>query len=191
MDSAFRTAIPELSLAAIAQLSENSRLGFATRNPALYRGIEWSKSTLALGLPEWAGKTASGPVVAANNGWSFLGQNSTWWKTFLKEAVQPWKDQCANVFANAFANGGIVNAVSENLEGGPDPDEVIKQAGSMAAAQYVVNNGLVCPGCSSTYRAIVSGTETAATSFVLADAYTRIGQGAYAEISSYLAGQCR
>ena len=128
---------------------------------------------------------------AANNGWSFLGQNSTWWKTFLKEAVQPWKDQCANVFANAFANGGIVNAVSENLEGGPDPDEVIKQAGSMAAAQYVVNNGLVCPGCSSTYRAIVSGTETAATSFVLADAYTRIGQGAYAEISSYLAGQCR
>jgi RHS repeat-associated protein len=129
--------------------------------------------------------------LAANNGWSFLGQNSTWWKTFLKEAVQPWKDQCANVFANAFANGGIVNAVSENLEGGPDPDEVIKQAGSMAAAQYVVNNGLVCPGCSSTYRAIVSGTETAATSFVLADAYTRIGQGAYAEISSYLAGQCR
>ncbi|MGA7219446.1 MAG: hypothetical protein WBX38_14080 [Candidatus Sulfotelmatobacter sp.] len=128
---------------------------------------------------------------AANNGWSFLGQNSTWWKTFLKEAVQPWKDQCANVFANAFANGGIVNAVSENIEGGPDPDEVIKQAGSMGAAQYVVNNGLVCPGCSSTYRAIVSGTETAATSFVLADAYTRIGQGAYAEISSYLAGQCR
>lgn len=65
--------------------------------------------------------------LAPNNGWSFLGQNSTWWKTFLKEAVQPWKDQCANVFANAFANGGIVNAVSENLEGGPDPDEVIKQ----------------------------------------------------------------
>ena len=73
MDSAFRTAIPELSLAAIAQLSENSRLGFATRNPALYRGIEWSKSTLALGLPEWAGKTASGPVVAANNGNNAFG----------------------------------------------------------------------------------------------------------------------
>ena len=78
MDSAFRTAIPELSLAAIAQLSENSRLGFATRNPALYRGIEWSKSTLALGLLEWSGKTASGPAVAANNGswlqnaWNYL-----------------------------------------------------------------------------------------------------------------------
>jgi hypothetical protein len=29
--------------------------------------MEWSKSTLALGLPEWAGKTASGPAVPANN----------------------------------------------------------------------------------------------------------------------------
>jgi len=68
MDSAFSTAIPDPSLAAIGQLSENSRLGFASRNPALHRGIEWSKSTLALGLPEWSGKTASGPAVAANNG---------------------------------------------------------------------------------------------------------------------------
>jgi hypothetical protein len=68
MNSAFSTAIPDSSLAAIGQLSENSRLGFASRNPALHRGIEWSKSTLALGLPEWSGKTASDHVVAANNG---------------------------------------------------------------------------------------------------------------------------
>jgi len=60
----------------------------------------------------------------------------------------------------------------------------------MAAAQYVVSQGLACPGCSSIYRGILSGTETAATSFIVADAYTRIGQGAYAEVSSYLAGQC-
>jgi hypothetical protein len=78
MNSAFRSAIPDLSLAAIGQLSGNSRLGFANRNPALHRGIEWSKSTLALGLLEWSGKTASGPVVAANNGswlqnaWNYL-----------------------------------------------------------------------------------------------------------------------
>ncbi|MGB8061871.1 MAG: hypothetical protein WCF26_08255, partial [Candidatus Sulfotelmatobacter sp.] len=64
MDSAFRSAIPDLSLAAIAQLSENSRLAFATKNTALHPAIEWSKSTLALGLPEWSGKTASGPAVA-------------------------------------------------------------------------------------------------------------------------------
>jgi len=70
MDSAFRSAIPDSSLAAIAQLSENSRLGFAGRNPALHRGIEWSKSTLALGLPEWSGKTASDHVVPANNGFT-------------------------------------------------------------------------------------------------------------------------
>jgi hypothetical protein len=68
MNSAFSTAIPDPSLAAIGQLRENSRLGFASRNPALHRGIEWSKSTLALGLPEWSGKTASDHVVAANNG---------------------------------------------------------------------------------------------------------------------------
>jgi len=67
MDSAFSTAIPDSSLAAIGQLSENSRLGFASRNPALHRGIGWSKSTLALGLPQWSGKTASDHVVAANN----------------------------------------------------------------------------------------------------------------------------
>jgi hypothetical protein len=67
MDPAFSTAIPDPSLAAIGQLSENSRLGFPSRNPVLHRGIEWSKSTLALGLPEWSGKTASDHVVAANN----------------------------------------------------------------------------------------------------------------------------
>ena len=68
MDSAFSTAIPDSSLAVIEQLSENSRLGIASRNPAQHRGIAWSKSTLALGLPEWSGKTASDSVVAANNG---------------------------------------------------------------------------------------------------------------------------
>jgi hypothetical protein len=68
MNSAFRSAIQDSSLAAIAQLSENSRLGFATKDTALHQGIAWSKSTLALGLPEWSGKTASGPAVAANNG---------------------------------------------------------------------------------------------------------------------------
>jgi hypothetical protein len=78
MDSAFSTAIPDSSLAVIGQLSENSRLGFASRDTALHQGIAWSKSTLALGLPEWSGKTASGPVVTANNGswlqnaWNYL-----------------------------------------------------------------------------------------------------------------------
>jgi hypothetical protein len=67
MDSAFSSVIPDSSLAAIAQLSENSRLGFATKKTGLHQGIEWSKSTLALGLPEWAGKTVSGPAVAAND----------------------------------------------------------------------------------------------------------------------------
>lgn len=33
-----------------------------------HQGIEWSNSTLALGLPKWSGKTVSDPAVAANNG---------------------------------------------------------------------------------------------------------------------------
>jgi hypothetical protein len=88
MNSAFSTAIPDSSLAVIGQLSENSRLGFASRNPSPHRGIAWSKSTLALGLPEWSGKTASDHVVAANNGpldwviqdYSLLRLKQTWWK---------------------------------------------------------------------------------------------------------------
>src|SRR5208282_2294226 len=56
---------------------EKSHRGFAGQNLILHRGIEWSKSTLALGLPEWSGKTASGPVVAANNAPSNVSCNST------------------------------------------------------------------------------------------------------------------
>jgi len=110
-----------------------------------------------------------------------------------KEAVQPWKDTCAQTFAKAFGEGGIVSAVSPNLEGGPgtDPDGLIKQAGTIAAAQYAVERGLVVPLRSSIYRGILEGTETAATGFVLLDAYTRIGQGLYEEGKSFLAGECR
>jgi hypothetical protein len=129
---------------------------------------------------------------AANNG----GIDWTWVKTFVKEAVQPWKELkkggCGNEFLSAFSDGGIVSAVSDNLDGGPGtgPDDVIKQAGTIAAAQYVVNQGLAVPLRSSIYRGILSGTETAAGSFVVADAYTRIGQGYYAEYKSFKAGGC-
>lgn len=141
----------------------------------------------------YAGGTGmvQGNSGAANNGWSLFGWDKNAWKTFFKEAVQPWKDTCAQTFAKAFGEGGVVSAVSNNLEGGPDPDQVIKEAGGMVAAQYVVNNGLAVPLRSSIYRGILSGTETAATGFVLLDAYTRIGQGLYEEGKSYLAGECR
>ena len=85
-----------------------------------------------------------------------------------------------------------MSAVSENLDGGPgtSPDDLAKQAGTIAAAQYAVNQGLACPGCSSIYRGILSGTETAAGSFVVADSYYRIGQGYYAEYNAFKAGTC-
>jgi hypothetical protein len=122
-----------------------------------------------------------------------FGWNKSAWTTFLKEAAQPWKDPCAQTFAKAFGEGGVVSAISANLEGGPgtEPDSLIKQAGTVAATQYAVNQGLIVPLRSSIYRGILEGTETAATGFVLADAYTRIGQGLYEEAKSFLSGECR
>ena len=62
-------------------------------------------------------------VVAANNGWSLFGWNASAWGTFFKTALNPIpefkKGGCGNEFLNAFSSGGIVSAVSENLDGGP------------------------------------------------------------------------
>jgi hypothetical protein len=133
---------------------------------------------------------------AANN-WSLFGWDANAWKTFFKTAINPLpelqKGGCGNVFLTAGSNGGIVSAVSDNLDGGPGtgPDDVIKQAGAIAAAQYVVNQGLAVPLRSSIYRGILSGTETAASSFILGDTYYRIGQGFYAEYSAFKAGACQ
>src|SRR5271166_6618639 len=68
MLSSFAPWCAETCISASEGESQKPHQGFAGQNPILHRGIEWSKSTFALGLPEWAGKTASGPAVAANNG---------------------------------------------------------------------------------------------------------------------------
>jgi hypothetical protein len=68
MLSSFAPWCAETCIGASAGESQKPHQGFAAQNPILHRGVAWSKSTLALGLPEWAGKTASGPAVAANNG---------------------------------------------------------------------------------------------------------------------------
>ena len=68
MLSSFAPWCAERCISASAGESQKPHQGFAGQNPILHRGVEWSKSTLALGLPQWAGKTASGPAVAANNG---------------------------------------------------------------------------------------------------------------------------
>jgi hypothetical protein len=47
---------------------EKPHQGVAAQNPVLFLGRELSKSRTALGLALWAGKTVSGPAVAANNG---------------------------------------------------------------------------------------------------------------------------
>jgi hypothetical protein len=127
---------------------------------------------------------------AANNGWSLFGWDASAWKTFFKTAVNPLPELreggCGRAFLDAFAEGGLFP------DGGPgtEPDSVIKQAGGIAAAQYVVNQGLVVPLRSSIYRGILEGTETAASGAVLADVYTREAQGFSAEYSAFKAGAC-
>ncbi len=120
MDSAFSIAIPDSSLAAIGQLSENSRLGFASRNPALHRGIEWSKSTLALGLPEWSGKTASDHVVTGNN-----GRNSWGGLMFFKMKHRP-------------INSGPFN---KNSKQPPEPDPVEEMLEAMKKKSEQIADG--------------------------------------------------
>ncbi|HEY6764493.1 MAG TPA: hypothetical protein VI386_06955 [Candidatus Sulfotelmatobacter sp.] len=113
---------------------------------------------------------------AANN-WSLFGWDKNAWKTFFKTAVNPLPELReggrGRAFLDAFSEGGLFP------DGGPgiDPDALIKQAGSIAAAQYAVNQGLVVPLRSSIYRGILEGTETAASGAVLADVYTREAQG--------------
>jgi hypothetical protein len=68
MLSSFAPWCAETCIRASERESKKPHQGFAGHNLILHRGVAWSKSTLALGLPEWAGKTASGPAVAANNG---------------------------------------------------------------------------------------------------------------------------
>jgi hypothetical protein len=77
MLSSFAPWCAETCISASEGESQKPHQGFAGQNPIPHRGIEWSKSTLALGLPEWAGKTASGPAVAANNGPTPVSCNST------------------------------------------------------------------------------------------------------------------
>ena len=68
MLSSFAPWCAETCISASDRESKKPHQGFAGQNLILHRGIEWSKSTLALGLPEWAGKTVLGPAAAANNG---------------------------------------------------------------------------------------------------------------------------
>lgn len=77
-------------------------------------------------------------------------------------------------------------------DGGPgtEPDSLVKQTGTIAAAQYAVERGLSVPQRSSIYRGILESTETAAASVFVADVYVREYQGFKAEISSHRSGGC-
>ena len=130
----------------------------------------------------------SNPAAANNR--SLFGWDRNAWRTFFKTGVNPLPELreggCGRAFLDAFSEGGLFP------DGGPgtEPDSLIKQAGTIAAAQYAVNQGLVVPLRSSIYRGILEGTETAASGAVVADIYTREAQGFTAEYSAFNAGAC-
>ena len=197
MDSAFSTAIPDSSLAAIGQLSENSRLGFASRNPALYQGIEWSKSTLASGLPEWSGKTASDHVVAANNGnfswWGAFAKNLFSWKNFTAEFKQ---GGCVNVFGSATADA--LNPFSPSLSSAGEGTAAVLAASKYNAAvqyaasapNYLGGTGLIYPMKSSVVRGMIADANATAASGGLMSLDLALAQGFGTEMHSMATGGC-
>jgi len=122
MDSAFSSVIPDSSLAAIVQLSENSRLGFATKKTGLHLGIAWSKSTLALGLPEWSGKTASGPAVAANNLQPWQRRASVIAILRAKNGCSGWFNTGTGSAADIMSQVPILNIAPSGSPDIPGPD---------------------------------------------------------------------
>ena len=197
MNSAFSIAIPESSLAAIRQLSENSRLGFASKNPALHRGIEWSKSRTALGLQISCSKTASDHVVPANNG------NFSWWGAFaknlfsLKNFTAEFKQGgCVNVAVNATASA--LNPFSPSLAtAGEGTAGVLAASQYNAAVQYAASapnylggTGLIYPMKSSVVRGMIADANATAASAPLFALDGALLQGVIAEGISMANGEC-
>jgi hypothetical protein len=102
MLSSFAPWCAETCIGASAGESKKPHQGFAGQNLILHRGMEWSKSTLALGLPEWSGKTVSGPAVAANNG-----------PQQPQQPKSPARQQCEANAANKYQN--TFNAVDKGF----------------------------------------------------------------------------
>jgi len=110
MLSSFAPWCAETCISASERESQKPHQGFAGQNPIPHRGIAWSKSTLALGLPEWAGKTASGPAVAANNGWQ-QGPDPVAVANTMRQYVKAQTSNCYNGF-HQTTGGKVVQAFS-------------------------------------------------------------------------------
>ena len=165
MLSSFAPWCAETCISASERESQKPHQGFAGQNPIPHRGIAWSKSTLALGLPEWAGKTALGPAVAANNGTGFtlgirapgqtysqcLAANSSTY------SINNWLPSSAQNGATKFALG---NDVSNALFG--DANEgtagLVVGAGVAAAPLGVGTAGTFGRRTASIFDLNLSGT---------------------------------
>jgi hypothetical protein len=118
------TAAKEEMLSSFAQWCAQTRIstnecegekphqGVSAQKSASFLGQELSKSRTALGLALWAGKTVSGPAVAANNGTNCApltpGCSNVPTALQVKQFVQ---QQCLGQFNNSSL-GGAVNFMS-------------------------------------------------------------------------------
>jgi hypothetical protein len=97
MFSLFAPWCVQTRISASACEGEKPHQGVASQNPAPFPGWELSNSRTALGLALWAGKTVSGPAVAANNG------------------RVPSNITCSTVLPNGQTVGGVVQSVTNQI----------------------------------------------------------------------------
>jgi len=97
--SGFAPWCADPALAASVELAENSRLGFARKNPALHPGQWVANSRTPLGLPICCSKTVSDHIDAANNCAPYSPGCSN------VPTLQQWQQhniqQCVNNFYNS------------------------------------------------------------------------------------------
>jgi len=197
MLSSFAPWCAETCISASERESQKPHQGFAGQNPIPHRGIAWSKSTLALGLPEWAGKTASGPAVAANNGgfswWGAFASNLFSWKNFTNEFKQ---GGCVNVAVNATA--GALNPFSPSLATAGEATAGVLAANQYNAAvayaasapNYLGGTGLIYPMKSSVVRGMIADANATAAEAPLFAVDGALLQGVIAEGISMANGEC-
>ena len=101
MPSWFAPWCVQTRISASACEGEKPHQGVASQNPAPFPGRELSNSRTALGLALWAGKTVSGPAVAANNGQPQQPQQP-------QKPQQPQPQQ-RTTFQTVCGNWGLVN----------------------------------------------------------------------------------
>jgi hypothetical protein len=128
------------------------------------------------------------------------GDSWGWWKTFLKEAVNPIPEfkqgGCGRVFVGATA--GALNPFSPSLSSAGEGTAAVLAASKYNAAvqyaasapNYLGGTGLIYPMKSSVVRSMVADANATAASGALISFDLALAQGAWVEGRSLLNGEC-